>query len=453
MDITFSEVYQPLYEVLEAWNVINDPNFKKEYSEEEQEYWTSLAKVDTILISGGRDSGKTFTVSTWNPIAAVDYNHRILYTRQTMSSTDNSITEALEGRMESVGYLDKFTTANKTYSVKDGIGKISITGHKTSSGNQSAKLKSLEDFSVFITEEGEELESYDKWKKIKRSMRAKDVQCLSIIVFNPPTREHWIAEEFYEDVEEGFNGVKGKVLYIHSTYLDNGKENMAPHNWEEYTQLKEQYELYLSTPKDQRELLPNKVKKDYEQYKYNILGGFKRQAEGVIYEDWEEGEFDESLIHKCYGMDFGSRDPDALVKVAIDHKRMRIYLSEEYYKNNTKAAVLMQVLHDRVGFTQLIVADTNERRLRLDLRDGMHGIDGKWMRGVNIVGAKKAKGSVIRTIKTIQSYTLVVTPKSVNIKRSLNNYVWHDKVAEVPNHNWSHIPNAFGYGAMELIDR
>ena len=59
-------------------------------------------------------------------------------------------------------------------------------------------------------------------------MRAKDVQCLSMIIFNPPTKEHWIYEQWYEELEDGFNGIKDGVLYIHTTYLDNA-DNMAEH--------------------------------------------------------------------------------------------------------------------------------------------------------------------------------------------------------------------------------
>ena len=76
MEITFSKTYQPLFDILESWNVVNSKEFKN-YSDADKKYWSELAEVDTILISGGRDSGKSFALSCWNPIAAKDYNHRI----------------------------------------------------------------------------------------------------------------------------------------------------------------------------------------------------------------------------------------------------------------------------------------------------------------------------------------------------------------------------------------
>ena len=200
MNIDFSDKYEPLFEVLEKNNL-------------------ALKKVDTILISGGRDSGKTFALGCFSSIASSQYNHRILYTRQTMSSTANSIFKALENRMEVLKLDDLFTFANSEYNSITGPGLISITGQKTSTGTQTAKLKSLEDYSIFVTDEGEELTSYDEWNKIKRSIRAKDVQALSIISFNPPTKSHWLYKRFYNNVPEGFNGVIDNILYIHTISL------------------------------------------------------------------------------------------------------------------------------------------------------------------------------------------------------------------------------------------
>ena len=440
MEITFSKTYQPLFDILESWNVVNSKEFKN-YSANDKKYWSELAEVDTILISGGRDSGKSFALSCWNPIAAKDYNHRILYTRQTMSTTDNSITEALEGRMQDLGYEQFFSAANKTYSVIGGEGRISITGQRTSKGTETAKLKSLENFSVFQTEEGEELESYNEWNKVKRSMRAKDVQCLSIIVFNPPTKEHWIYEEFYDAiVPNGFNGVKNKTLYIHSTYKDN-IDNMAQHNIEEFKMLEDAYNEYEKLSKDKKEIADAKLRKKWSQYKFEILGGFKDVADGVIYEGWEIGDFDESLNY-VYGLDFGFDDPDALIKTAINHNTKTIYLKEELYKNGLGSDELHKALFEICGSSNLIIADAADKRLINDL----------WHKGLNIRRCKKGAGSVNRRIKTIQDYQIIVDKDSLNVQKSLNNYAWHDKRSGTPKHEWSHIPDAFGYAAMELID-
>ncbi|MDC3237445.1 phage terminase large subunit [bacterium] len=438
MDVNFSKVYKPLFQLLEAWNIIEGSDFP-DLPQEDQDYWNALAKVDTVLISGGRDSGKTFVVSCWNPIAAVQYNHRVLYTRQTMSSTDNSITEALENRMELVGLADRFTAANKIYSVNNGDGKISITGQKTSVGTQTAKLKSLEGFSVFQTEEGEELESYDSWVKIKRSIRATDVQCLSMIIFNPPTKEHWIYEEFFEgeSVVEGFNGVKDNILYIHSTYEDN-IDNLADHNRKEYEKLKFDYDYFEGLTKEEKEFCSVTIKKNWKQYKHVVLGGFLDVAEGVIYEYWEYGEFDNSLPYG-YGLDFGSKDPDSLVKVAVDNKLKKLYIKEELYKNNLSTSQLAALIKP-ITKNKLVIADSASPRTINDLEE----------KRVNIEGARKGAGSIIEGIKVIQDYTIIVDPSSKNLVKELNNYIWVDRRGGVPIDKWNHLLDATRYYVSKI---
>ena len=422
MEITFSDIYIPLFQLLEAKNKAN-----------ESEYWNKLSKVDTVLMSGGRDSGKSFALSCFNPIAAKDYNHRILYTRQTMSSTDNSITEALENRLEMLGYESEFELANKIYSVKDGIGKISITGQKTSVGTQTAKLKSLEDFSIFETDEGEELESYDNWKKVKRSMRARDVQTLSIIVFNPPTVDHWLYSTFYEDVPHGFNGIKNNILYIHSTYLDNGKENMTISNWNEYEGLRLDYELYLNT-KD-KHLLSKKVEYNYKEYKYKILGGFRLKAEGVVITNWSLGDFNPNNLQVSYGQDYGfSNDPTTLVAVAIDKKQKKIYVKELLYKPGLTTTQIADINKQYCG-RSLIVADSAEPRLISELQ----------RLGCNVIPVKKPPGSISAGVMLMQDYEIIVEHNSSNIVKEFNNHVYADKGSKTYKDTYNHNVDSLRY--------
>ena len=445
MEFTFSDKYEPLFELLEAKSIVEGVNFKFDYTHDEQERWLLISEVDTVLISGGRDSSKSFSLSVFNPVAARDYNHRILYTRQTMSSTDNSITEALENRIDDLGMSGDFTVANKIYSTTEDSegnprrGKISITGQKTSVGTNTAKLKSLEDFSIFETDEGEELESHESWKKTKRSMRAQDVQCLSIILFNPPTKEHWLHEEFYEGVPEGFNGVKGKTLYIHTTYLDNGKENMASHNWDEYEALRLDYELYLNTSKEDRESLSKIVVKNYNQYRYDILGGFKNKAEGVIYEDWEIGEFDDSLGY-LYGFDPGQDHPTGIVKVAVDTSNMRIYLKEELYASNKSSAWMVEFVKKMANGKTVVCDPAGKQQIR-DFREN----------DIEAVPALKGPESVIMGIRVLKSYTLVIDPSSENLVKELNNYIWDSKKQDTPVKKWDDLLDAARYAVRRLL--
>jgi phage terminase large subunit len=333
-----------------------------------------------------------------------------------------------------LGMGTDFEVGNKIYSVKDNIGKISITGQKTSVGTQTAKLKSLEDFSIFETDEGEELESYENWKKVKRSMRAKDVQTLSIIVFNPPTTAHWLYKEFYDGLPSGYCGVKNNTLYIHSTYLDNGKENMTEANWREYESLRIDYELYENTSAKKRELLPPKIIKNWKEYKYKILGGFKNKAEGVVFENWSIGEFNPDKLQTYFGQDYGfSNDPTTLVEVAIDKSKKKIYAKELLYKAGLQTSQILQINKKYCG-QKMIVGDSAEPRLISELA-----------LGCNIFPAKKGQGSITAGVMILQDYEIIVTPESTNLIKEFNNHVYADKGSKTYQDDFNHLIDALRY--------
>lgn len=414
--IKFSPKYKPLFQLL-----------KNKYPQ-----------VDTVLVSGGRDSGKTFGIGCFVGTASFQYNHRVLYTRQTMSSTNNSITRALDNRLELLGISEDFVFANNDYYSRVNKGLISITGQKTSTGTQTAKLKSLEDYSIFITDEGEELTTHEDWEKIKRSMRATDVQCLSIISFNPPTKAHWLYTEFYQNVPEGFNGVIGNIMYIHTTYLDNGKDNMALHNWNEYERLRNVYEFYLKVAPEDRIALPKKTIREYKNYKNTILGGFRDAAEGVIF-DYTIGEFKEPEYGLVYGMDQGFNDPTTLIKINVDKKERRIYLKEEYYEVGKTETDIFNSIEKIVGKT----------RIWCDSAVPMF-IKGLKNKGLNIKSCEKPK--ITDSIYAMMDYELIVEENSLNLIRELDNYKWNDKKQDEPIDSFNHAIDAARYAITHKLN-
>jgi len=415
MSVTFSEKYQPLFELLDG-----------EYPE-----------VETVLISGGRDSGKSFATGCFLGIAADDYDHRVLFTRHTMSSTNNSITRALDNRLELLGISEYFNFANNDYTHKTGKGLISITGQKTSSGDQTAKLKSLEGYSIFVTEEEEEMTNYDEWEKIKRSVRANDVRCLSLIIFNPPTKDHMLYTEFYQGVPDGFNGVIGNIMYIHTDYRDNGKDNMAQHNWNEYERLRKVYEKYSKLSKEDQAKCDKKIVKEAKNYKNTIAGAFRDIAEGVIF-DYEIGEFNPYSLPTAFGMDFGFKDPTTLVEVAIDNKQKKLYLKEHFYKSGVLAEEVYLFIKDIVGL-KLILGDA----AKIDDITRLQNL------GLNIEKCFKGGGlngsSILPGIKAMQGFDIIVDPSSENLITELNNYCWDPRKVETPIDRHNHIVDGARY--------
>lgn len=432
-DLRLSEKYEPLFEWLEA----KPPK--------EGEPADPLYYVDTVVETGGRYSQKSFATGTFTCVATKDFNHRVLYTRYTLTSAQDSIIPEFNEKLSILDAENDFEVTKDRIIGKHNNSKIVFKGIKTSSGNQTANLKSLKDFSIFVLEEAEEMPSFDMWDKIKKSIRALDVRNLNILILNPTVKTHWIHEELFEDkgVQPGFNGIKDNILYIHTDYQDIDREYIPDSIYNDFEDKRLGYELWLNTPKEQREKLDRKIIKKALYYKSVIAGGWLDNAEGVVFENWSIGLFDESLPFG-FGQDYGySADPTTLVKVAVNIKKKKIYVKGCYGKAgmSTEDIFLANLYH--CGMDGEIIGDSAEPRLISELK----------AKGLNIKGAVKGPGSVTAGIKDVQGYELIIDPgeESVPIVKELNNYVWSDKRAGVPVDLWNHYIDPIRYRAWPLI--
>jgi len=325
--------------------------------------------------------------------------------------------------LEKIGLLgyDSIFSINKSEVVNTSTNSdILFRGIKTSSGNQTASLKSLQGISCYVLDEAEELIDENIFDTIDLSIREKNIQNRIILILNPTTKEHWIYRRFFESkgIEAGYNGIKDDVCYIHSTYLDN-KQNLSD------SFLERIYRLKQNNPK---------------KYLHKILGGWLDKAEGVVFDNWTIGEFNPDNLQTSCGMDFGfSIDPDSLTEVAIDKNKMKIYIKEHIYRNGLKSHELAKIILDKVE-NKLIIADSAEPRLIEDLR----------YLGVNIKPVKK--GTIESGVTRMQDYQLVVTAESTNIAKELNNYVYADKGSKLYVDNYNHAIDGIRYNVIYHLD-
>ncbi len=401
------------------------------------------------ILTGGRNSFKSFTASVMLAEAVSSYSHRILYTRYTMTSTEDSVIPEFKEKLDLLNYGDRFNINKDRIIYKEGekeesetTPKVVFKGIKTSAGNQTANLKSLKGFSIFVLEEAEEMPSFSEWDKIRKSIRAKDVFNLCILILNPTTKEHWVHKEFFEErgIPDGWNGVKDGVCYIHTTYKDGQRDWTADHIMEDFEKTEEAYHQYLSTPIKERDALPEKIKKWHNYYAHSVLGGWLDKAEGVVFTDWVIGPYEE-INSTLHGQDFGfSVDPTTLVSASIDKARKKIYLREELYKTHLTTTDIYEA-NKRVAGTRKVYADSAEPRLIEELRK----------RGNNIEAVEKGQGSVSAGIALMQDYQLVIDPGSINLIKELNNYVWSDKKSGVPVDAYNHLIDACRYACYKEL--
>jgi phage terminase large subunit len=376
-----------------------------------------------FVVTGGRGSGKSFAVNTFLVLLTFEKGHRILFTRYTMTSAGMSIIPEFIEKLELMGIVNQFTIT-KTEIINNLTGSsIYFSGIRTSSGDQTAKLKSIQGVSTFVLDEAEELTDEESFDKIDFSIRAKGVPNRCILILNPTTKENWIYQRFFQNrgISDGFNGNKNNITYIHTTYLDN---------------LEHLSKSFVSQIEDMKTRRP-------EKYKHQILGGWLQRAEGVIFTHWNVGKFNKD-IDSIFGLDFGfSVDPSALVEVAIDKGRKIIWLKEHFYKTGLTTSQIYDLCIRYCG-KSLIVCDNSEPRLLHELKTKDQGL--------NVVPTIKKKGSILTGITLMQDYNIVIDNSSINLIREFNNYSWKLS-GSIPQDSFNHLVDASRYSIQYLLTR
>lgn len=389
--------------------------------EKHNKAWNLLgSKSRYFVITGGRGSGKSFEVGRFITLLSFEKGHKILFTRQTMTSAHLSIIPEFKEKIELLNLDNLFNISKSEIKNKQSQSEIFFKGLKTSSGDQTANLKSLQGVTTWILDEAEELTDEDTFDKINLSIRNNDKQNRVILILNPSTKEHWIYKKFFENegVKEGYNGTKGNTTYIHTTYEDNIK-NLGVSFLQEVEKIK------LNNP---------------SKYQHVILGGWLDKADGVVFTNWEFGPFNPDYLQTSFGMDFGfSVDPDALAEVAIDNKNKILYVKEHIYQRGIKTHELATMLLQKTK-GGLIIADSAEPRLIDDLR----------FQKVNIQAVKK--GTIESGIVRMQDFKIIVEPNSTNIAKELNNYCYLNKGSRLYVDNWNHIIDAIRYNVIYNLD-
>lgn len=182
-------------------------------------------------------------------------------------------------------------------------------------------------------------------------------------------------------------------------------------------------------------------------------------SEGLIFEKWEEREFDFEALRRqtryrpelraIYGLDFGfTNHPTAFVACIIDVNARQLFIGYEIYATGMLNSDIFKAI-DRLGFSQeRIMADSAEPKSIEELkRLGLHSIK----------GAKKAPGSVNAGIQLLQDYQITVHPRCANVIVELSNYVWakerlSGRFLNTPIDDFNHAMDALRY-ASEGIHR
>lgn len=390
MSIKFSHKYQPLFELLEG----------------------SHPQVDTVIITGGRGSAKSFAVSVFSIMALTHHLWSIIYTRFTNASIVDSIKPEVDSKIELLN-LQNYVKSTNTHIEKNGS-RIAFKGIKTGSKQQTANLKSLSGFNCFISDEAEELPDYETYEKVYLSIRSKEKRNLNILLLNATSVHHWIYRHFFLDrnVEGGSNCIKDNVMYIHTSYLDVERDYLADNIVSYYQQLKE---------------------KDEKKYNHIVLGGWLEAVEGRVFNNWKQMNYNEFLslkLKSIYALDWGKNHKFGIVELKFDKYNNNLYCheknyfseneiiakmsSEEIVKMNQHGGVIPYTV-EKLGIPKnsMLICDSAVPDNIYLLRN--HGWE-------YAIGIDKPAGSVMAGISLLHATNVFYTDISKNIDFEFRNY-------------------------------
>lgn len=271
---------------------------------------------------------------------------------------------------------------------------------------------------------------FDKVDMSIRGMLPEGLFHQIVMTFNPWSDRHFAKRRFFDNPDDD-------VLALTTTYKCN--EFLSEKDIARYEKMR------VQNPR-----------------RYRIEGmGQWGIAEGLIYENWREEEFDidevvrrydgkkngrglPALVH-CMGLDFGFVDETAAVAMYADTKDYRLYIYYEFFKSRVmNREIASRLIAD--GFGRCVIyGDSADARSIQELR--LLGLNG--LRPVS-----KGANSVLNGIRKIQDYEMVVHPRCVHTIEALSNYAWEkdkaDGIMEKPCHDFSHIPDSIRYACSEL---
>lgn len=378
-----------------------------------------LTDKPIILITGGRGGAKSFCVATFIKRLTYEIGHIVLYTRFTMDSAEKSVIPEFNEKID-LENDGKYFKVNKTDIQNTLTGsKILFAGIKTSSGNQTGKLKGIQGLTTFVVDEAEEWISDEEFETLQLSIRSKNAQNRIIIIMNPSNKTHWVYQKYikgtsnYKEIEGVQIPISNHpdVEHIHTTYNDNI--------------------LHLSK-KFMRDIGEMKAT-DLEKYNHKVLGTWRNASEGQIFTRWKKGKFDDSLPY-CYGLDFGYNHPTALIKCAVDEDRKIIYAKQIVYGSGMTPSQLVRNISNNVRKEDLIVADPSG----IDKINELRELD------YNCIPANKPAGSVIKGLTEMLDY-LIIFDDSPDLEHEAENYIWLEE-KEIPRKEYDDGLDALRYG-------
>ena len=154
----------------------------------------------------------------------------------------------------------------------------------------------------------------------------------------------------------------------------------------------------------------------------------------------------DARLQEVWGLDFGFRDPTAIVKMLADTRTKTAYIQQKAYRSNMDNNDISAELN-AAGLPSHVNlwCDAAEPKSIHEISVATGGTILACDTG-GVTSGSKRKFQIL----WVQGWTLCVTKDSVDVIKALRNYVWEKNAqgeqTDVPVHKWSHGPDAIRYG-------
>ena len=389
-----------------------------------KEFWNSKHRY--LVVKGGRGSKKSTTTALKILWLIMKYPlSNALVIRRVFNTLRDSCWTQLKWGAErlQVSHLWKFNLSPLSAEYLPTGQKIFFRGLDNSMSITSITVdKGVLNFVWF--EEFFQVENEDDFNRIDMSIRGElpEGYFKQIICTFNPWAENWIKRRFFDVKDDN-------VLALTTTYKNN--EWLGPDDIALFEQMK------IRNPR-----------------RYRIEGeGEFGIAEGLVYENFVEQEFDYMEISKrknakaVFGLDWGySTDPTAFIAAIVDQDAKEIYVFDDHYQKAMTNQDIAAMIKYKGYAKEQIIGDSSEPKSIEELRRA--GI-------MRIKPAAKGPDSIRNGIQFIQDFKIYVHPKCENTLIELSNYCWDTKdgvAINKPIDAYNHLMDALRY-SMEQIKK
>ena len=409
------------------------------------EFWNTRAFYR--VVKGSRGSKKSKTAALWYIFHLTKYpDANLLVVRRVFSTLKDSCFAELLWAINRLGLADLWESSVNPLEIRNKQTKQKILFRGMDNAQKITSIAVTKGFLCWVwVEEAFQITNEDDFDKMAMSIRGRIPKSTGLfkqitLTFNPWSEHTWIKKRFFD--EPRLNVFTDTTTYKDNEFLDE-------------TDIQRFEDTYITNPRAARV----------------VCDGEWGRAEGLIYENWIEEDFNiqEILgredVRTAFGLDYGySVSFNAFIALAVNIKTRDIWVYDEMYKKGmTNLDIAKRICEMGYGKEE-IWADSAEPKSNYDLAQGIvekigYGDEATYVTRQlpNVRAALTGNDSVSNGIQRIQSFKIHVLPMCQNTILELNNYAWDEDKDGVltgkPIKDFDHLMDAMRYAMTKFFIR